>query len=260
MAQLAPPAPPLLLTKRVTSFLHANLSAHIHTAALTTPSGRLLAHASLSSSARALRRQCAVAASLWAIHGPSSRLADAAEAALPKTCSSTPGGAGAVARAVTVQLAGGAVFVVRALRCGILFVAVGGGGGGTSTPGSDRPVGSSPRGEGSGVLPHLGVRELPLGHQGNVGPAVVTVGPPSSPPLGSPSEAESVLSAGTGAGASVVSHATSSAGGGGSAGGGSTATVLATRRQAEELARWLDEKLGTLSVPEEIIGPGWDTR
>lgn len=34
----------------------------------------------------------------------------------------------------------------------------------------------------------------------------------------------------------------------------SAAPVVAMRRHAAELARWLDEKLGTLRVPEEGIG------
>jgi hypothetical protein len=33
-----------------------------------------------------------------------------------------------------------------------------------------------------------------------------------------------------------------------------TAAVVSLRRHAEDLARWLDDKLGTLRVPEEGVG------
>jgi hypothetical protein len=57
----------------------------------------------------------------------------------------------------------------------------------------------------------------------------------------SPRDTASILSGATGAtaqttGSSVVF-------------GAGTAGVMATRRHAEELARWLDDKLGTLEVP-----------
>lgn len=44
------------------------------------------------------------------------------------------------------------------------------------------------------------------------------------------------------------SHATSSYDGPG------TGVVVAMRRQASELARWLDDKLGSLAVPEDGVG------
>ncbi|KAL2755969.1 hypothetical protein ACRALDRAFT_1081989 [Sodiomyces alcalophilus JCM 7366] len=43
------PTPPLLLTKRLTAFLNANLSSTLHAAFLTTASGKLLAHAATPS-------------------------------------------------------------------------------------------------------------------------------------------------------------------------------------------------------------------
>ncbi|KAK0709483.1 hypothetical protein B0T26DRAFT_754679 [Lasiosphaeria miniovina] len=167
-SRVMPPPPPLLLTKRVTAFLRANLSAHIRAAALTTPAGNLLAHAS-NLPASALRRQCAVAASLWALHAPAiaarssssttlnstaSTFGDAVESALPlpppphphpplspssfstdgfhtprggsASSSRGGGGGGGAAPAVTVQLDSGAVFVIRRLRCGMLFICMGG--------------------------------------------------------------------------------------------------------------------------------------
>lgn len=58
--------------------------------------------------------------------------------------------------------------------------------------------------------------------------------------VGSPSEVESLISAG-----GLTTSSLESA---------SAAPVVAMRRHAAELARWLDEKLGTLRVPEEGIG------
>ncbi len=197
MSLSAPPPPPLLLTKRVTSFLHANLSPQIHTAALTTPA---------ESSSRMRQRSLPVrfggsaplAASLWALHAPeTSRFEENVEAALPSSSSSSGGGGslsavdGGRASAVTVQLDSGVVFVIRHLRCGMLFVCVGG---------SDGAAGSSARGT------HGQGHGFPL-QQGTAGPDGNGTAP-ISPPLGSPSEAGSILSAGTIGAATTTSHTT----------------------------------------------------
>jgi hypothetical protein len=63
--------PPLLLTKRLTGFLHANQSPQLPTLLLTTPHGKLLAHAS-PQPVSVLRTHVTVAASLLAIHTSSS--------------------------------------------------------------------------------------------------------------------------------------------------------------------------------------------
>ncbi|KAK4133634.1 hypothetical protein BT67DRAFT_355668, partial [Trichocladium antarcticum] len=197
------PPPPLLLTKRVTSFLRANLSPHVHAAMLTTPAGSLLAHAS-NLPAHALRRQCAVAASLWALQGPtsSSNPAGAGQGTVPagskKKRSKPP--------VVTVQLDSGAVFVIRRLRCGMLFICIGGTEGSagrrTPTPSEYRPL--------------------------------------------SPTSSASIHSAHTTGAATTTSMGSSTYTASGS--------VSGMRRQVEELARWLDERLGGLYVPEEGIG------
>lgn len=111
--------PPLLFTKRLTSFLASHLSATTHTLLLTTPTGRLLAHAS-DAAAAALRARATIAAGLVHMYS--------------RPGTSTTAGAGADEAAgaagakgplcVTVQMAEG-VFVVRVLRCGLLLVAVG---------------------------------------------------------------------------------------------------------------------------------------
>lgn len=64
-----------------------------------------------------------------------------------------------------------------------------------------------------------------------------------SPLLGSPSEVESVASTGA---ATTTSIATATSVG--------ASAVVAMRRHAEELARWLNEKLGPLGVPDETTG------
>ncbi|KAL2187240.1 hypothetical protein L209DRAFT_685483, partial [Thermothelomyces heterothallicus CBS 203.75] len=233
-----PPPPPLLLTKRVTSFLRANLSPLIHSAMLTTPAGSLLVHAS-NLPASALRRQAAVAASLWALQGPSNAgpgSTDPATASIPpgSTVRARKGGRHS-APSVTVQLDNGAVFVIRRLRCGMLFICMGG------------VEGAAPSGNSTTATP--------APH-------------PGSPYPGSPSQA-SVLSAHTTGAASTTSASTatvSAAGGSGSSnsiGGGSSSSssssVSLMRRHVEELARWLDERLGGLCVSEEGIGTGTGT-
>ncbi|KAF5227779.1 hypothetical protein FOXYS1_16047, partial [Fusarium oxysporum] len=73
------PTPPLLLTKRLTAFLNANRTPQLPTLLLTSPHGKLLAHASPHPVA-ALRTHATVAASLLAIHSTS---APALAASLP---------------------------------------------------------------------------------------------------------------------------------------------------------------------------------
>lgn len=63
--------------------------------------------------------------------------------------------------------------------------------------------------------------------------------PPQSTSHNEHAEVASILSAGTGASSSTTA---------GSAG------VMATRRHVEELARWLDEKLGKLDLPPMGFG------
>jgi hypothetical protein len=260
------PQPPLLLTKRVTSFLSANLTPQIHTACLTTPSGNLLAHASTISPARVLRRQAAVAASLWAMHNRPGYGRDV-EDALPKTCSSTPGEEGLAPKAITVQLepteagTGGTVVVIRGLRCGILFLVLAGpentitpaqpdGGSGTITPTGGSGSGSQAEGGTQSPKTHDASTNTAAAPGGSRSGPQSSLAPPGSPP-------DSLLSSGTAAAtASIASHATTASS---AAGGINTAFVLGIRRQAEEIARCLDDKLGSLTIPEESVG-GWDGR
>ncbi|KAF6818549.1 hypothetical protein CPLU01_13283 [Colletotrichum plurivorum] len=218
---LSQPTPPLLLTKRLTTFLSANLNAHLHTALLATPSGRLLAHAS-PHPVSLLRTQSTVASSLFALHA--STAPDIPDA-LPSSVSSAPppttetDAERGKPLTITVQLAAGVV-VIRRLKCGLLFVCIG-----PLAEQIDAPATTA------------GASETTHGNGERSGGATPSLAPAS------PSEADSVLSVGGITTASL-----------GSVGSVNTAGVVVMRRHAEELARWLDDKLGSLRVPEEGVG------
>ncbi|EAQ84902.1 hypothetical protein CHGG_08916 [Chaetomium globosum CBS 148.51] len=307
--RILPPPPPLLLTKRVTSFLRANLSPHIHSAMLTTPAGSLLAHAS-NLPASALRRQAAVAASLWALQGPSHTGQPSEQA----TSSIAPGSTVRTRKSgkhspptVTVQLDSGAVFVIRRLRCGMLFICMGG----AESAASDRPTPTPPAPHitrlSRSPAPIASATEPPTQNQqppdgaATADPSTTTAkSRPSTPPqpsapppttsttttppppttttttttLTTPTTTTTTAAGGGGGGAgsttplpgspsqaSILSTQTAHTTGGAStastatvSGGGASASLM--RRQVEELARWLDERLGGLCVPEEGIGMG----
>ncbi|KAJ4250438.1 hypothetical protein NW757_007270 [Fusarium falciforme] len=229
------PTPPLLLTKRLTAFLHANQTAQLPTLLLTSPHGKLLAHAS-HQPVSVLRTHATVAASLLAIHSTS---APALASALPGSRTPDPIGSsppdeddegdtdrlsqsqqleshpsargrGIKPATVTVQLTSGTV-VIRRLKCGLLFVCVG--------PASPDVA--------EHAVPHIDHVQVPAGEASHVG---------------SPDGADSILSTGAQTTASLESTI------------GTAAVVAALRRHAAELARWLDDKLGTLTVPEEGVG------
>ncbi|TLD30585.1 hypothetical protein PspLS_02376 [Pyricularia sp. CBS 133598] len=248
----APGVPPLLLTKRLSSFLQSNLSAHVHSALITTISGKLLSYASRQP-VSTLRTQCTVAASIWAIqtaaaadprggqrrarggdeddrsdedeeengeNGQSARKGESAlVGALPPSASaeSVASARAGRPRSITVQLSG-AVVVIRPLKSPLLFICIGPSSGavdpGTAAA-SEPPEEHVPAADGSGSPPQVTV----------------------SAAMGSPSETTSVLSAAPSTAATVTSV-------------GASAAVL-TRRHAEEMAKWLDDKLETLWVPEE---------
>ncbi|KAK4201562.1 hypothetical protein QBC40DRAFT_278106 [Triangularia verruculosa] len=244
-----PPPPPLLLTKRVTAFLRANLSPSLQAAMLTTPAGNLLAHAS-SLPASALRRQCAVAASIWALQSQSSPPPSEHKT---KRHKSTP--------ALTVQLDSGLVFVIRRLKCGMLFVCMGGSGGQSpsSPPQQQQQQQQNPSISAALSSPQPtptaehsdqqqdGLLHPGSGAQGDEGTTTTTT-PIGSPSANSEVGRASVMSAGTTSGQTITSQTSTSTTTTSSAG------VVLMRRQVEELARWLDDKLGGLCVPEEGIG------
>ncbi|KAK2590557.1 hypothetical protein QQS21_011759 [Conoideocrella luteorostrata] len=226
--------PPLLLTKRLNAFLHSNQTPQLPTLLLTTYHGKLLAHAG-PHPVSVLRTHATVAASLLAIHTsssvdvpsalPGSRTPDPINSSPVLGSDDTdhdshddlaPHDVIASKRAaaqrrtaksvkpvtITVQLSGGTV-IIRRLKCGLLFVCVG-----------------------------PSAHDLqPDAHLQRENGELVT---------GSPSEVESLVSAGGQTTSSLDSVG--------------AASVVAMRRHAGELARWLDDKLGTLRVPEEGVG------
>lgn len=281
MAHLRPP--PLLLTKRLTSFLQLNLSQQITTLLLLSPDGKLLAYASQPPIPVAtLRTHGTVAASLYTIHSNGADQ-DTIDAALPpgsrarRTSRGSSGSKSEGPLAVTIQLESGTVLVIRRLKCGMLFVCMGSPAGHDaqgSRPGTQHqqqqqqgnihaqaqggqaaqqptprtsqqnlkhPSQSSEDAAGTGTNGHTPASSPPPQPTATT-PA--TAYPPSSStqPLGSPPETASIRSAATGVSATSSSSAVFGAG---------TAGVVATRRHAEELARWLDDKLGALDVPDD---------
>ncbi|KAI0204562.1 hypothetical protein F4808DRAFT_347003 [Astrocystis sublimbata] len=118
--------------------------------------------------------------------------------------------------AITAQLAG-AVVVIRYLRCGLLFICLG-------------PVAES--------------ADLAARHPSRPTQTAQDHSEPQpSPLLGSPSEVESIHSTGAATTASIATTTTIGA-----------SAVVAMRRQAEELARCLNDRLGSLDVPDETAG------
>ncbi|KAI0120526.1 hypothetical protein F4776DRAFT_240352 [Hypoxylon sp. NC0597] len=243
---LSAPAPSLLLTKRLTAFLSSNLSPQLHTAVLTTLSGKLLAHAS-PHPVGTLRTQCTVAASIWALYSSPAASDTVAEALPPSQSSTIPTHSHNGPSAVTIQLTGG-VMVIRRLRCGLLFVCIGPTGAAEDATNANTSTHIQTQAQ-SQSQGHVQGRPMPApaaqaaGTSGSGGGSGSGHEPHPTTPLGSPSEVESVASAGAATTASIATTTSVAA-----------SAVVATRRQAEELARWLDDKLGSLGVVEEGLG------
>lgn len=211
---LAAPTPPLLLTKRLSAFLRANLSPQIHTTLLTTLAGKLLTYAS-PHSVTTLRTQATIASSLWALYAAPST-SNAVEGALPTHSASSLIGKPSPS-AITVQLTG-AVVVIRYLQCGLLFICI--------SPATESSGSASPG------YPHQQGRPMQASQE--------NLEAHPSPLLGSPSEVDSVASTGAATTASIATT--------------TSVAASAMRRQAEELARWLNDRLNSLDIPDETIG------
>lgn len=253
--------PPLLLTKRLNAFLHLNLTATITTLLLTTPDGKLLAYASNPPTpVTTLRTHGTVAASLYAIHSTGTDL-DTIDATLPRAASQqhddelprpSP-------LAVTIQLESGTILVIRRLQCGMLFVCMGPPPEPTTTTTTTTTNHNS---NSHPPTPHSTAHIQPLAGAITSNTATTTTtaaaaasnghgvqtpstSPPPAPPhgFGSPSEVASIRSTATGQ--STASSIMFGAG---------TAGVMSTRRHVEELARWLDDKLGPLDIPPNGFG------
>lgn len=251
--------PPLLLTKRLNAFLHLNLSATITTLLLTTPDGKLLAYAANPPTpVTTLRTHGTVAASLYAIHSTGTDL-DTIDATLPRTAHQqqqqqhddlprpSP-------LAVTIQLESGTVLVIRRLQCGMLFACMGPPPESTTTTTTTTNHSRPPTQHNTAHTQPLAgaitsaVTPTPVSAASNGhGAQTPSTSPPPAPTphggFGSPSEVASIRSTAT-----AQSTASSVMFGAGTAG------VMATRRHVEELARWLDDKLGPLDIPPNGFG------
>lgn len=230
--------PPLLLTKRLTAFLALNLTPALNTLLLLTLDGKLLAYASNPSlPVTTLRTHGTVAASLYAIH-TSGTDRETVRAALGGRAD---GGAGHEdgPLAVTIQLESGVVLVIRRLKCAMLFVAMGPPPPSPSTESTSRP--QTQHQHHHQQQAHLQPLAGAITGAAAAASAAQTNGG-QSPPLPSShtdhADVASILSAGTGASSTTAG----------------SASVMATRRHAEELARWLDEKLGALDLPPMGFG------
>ncbi|PKS11541.1 hypothetical protein jhhlp_003306 [Lomentospora prolificans] len=242
--------PPLLLTKRLTSFLATRLSPTSATSLLlTTPTGNLLAHASRpAKSAAELRAQATVASSLVAMHG------GCATHLVPNALSASLSPRG-----------GDAVFSSSSSYDDDANADA------SSDASSDNGDGDNQprrRGQQTGVAEGEGpcavtvqlsagvvvIRRLACGlllvcvgpseRGGGAGDdgASLAAGEPggNSSVVGSPDEGDSIVSGGA---SSVASGGSVRAQG-----------VLLVRRTAEEVARALDEKLGRLKAPLDTVG------
>ncbi|OAA70298.1 hypothetical protein ISF_02272 [Cordyceps fumosorosea ARSEF 2679] len=147
---------------------------------------------------------------------------------------------------ITVQLSGGTV-IIRRLRCGLLLVCVG-----PSPSAHDGAAAATAASASSSSAPlpgsSAGVAELT---QALESADLVSAETESLTSVGGQASATSGDSA---AAAGAAAAATAPSASGSSTSSGSSSSVVAMRRHAAELARWLDEKLGTLTVPEDRTG------
>jgi len=219
----------MLLTKRLTTFLSQNTSPQLPTLLLLSPTGKLLSSSS-PLSASTLRTQATLACSLWTLYQPS--VPSLITSSLPRTpqqsdmrnqprgsdstISSSTTAAENELSIITIQLSHG-VMVVRVLACGLLFVA----------------IGPSASGSSAQPSPHL----MQAHHASYSSQA----SPPSSPP---PRLEDSARERDVSAGSlrAVGSAPPSEAGSVGSS-GTRTSSIMAIRRRAEEVGKWLDGQL-----------------
>jgi hypothetical protein len=219
----------MLLTKRLTTFLSQNTSPQLPTLLLISPTGKLLSSSS-PLPASTLRTQATLACSLWNLYQPSAP--SLITSALPRTAqqsdarnhprlsesttSSTTTAAESELSIMTIQLSHG-IMVIRALACGLLFVA----------------IGPSSSGSSAQLSPHL--------LQGHHASLESQTSPSSSPPTRSEDTArEREISGGSFQAMGVTTP--SEAGSVGSS-GTRTGSIMGMRRQAEEVAKWLDGQL-----------------
>ncbi|KAH8684520.1 hypothetical protein BGZ60DRAFT_397726 [Tricladium varicosporioides] len=219
----------MLLTKPLTTFLSQNTSPQLPTLLLISPTGKLLSSSS-PLPASALRVQATAACTLWNLYNPFQNTSDSISAALGNTNSHTTAYTTSSAAttnendlsSITIQLSQG-IMVIRALSCGLLFVAIGP----TTNPSSSTSshtllpphTGSSHTSPPSSPQPQHEGQEG-IGERDHSGSSLAAIGSGGG---GAPSESGSV-------GSSVVGARTQ-------------ASILGIKRQADEVGRWLEGSL-----------------
>ena len=213
----------MLLTKRLSAFLANSTSPQLQTLLLLAPTGKLLSSAS-PSSASVLRTQATLACSLWNLYHPfPTTTSSFVSSSLPSAVASPYDND---LNSITIQLSQG-IMVVRALKSGLLFVAIG----------PSTSVSHSPHPSSQTLHPPTHLR-IPSSQ----------ASPPSSPSpqIDAHGSQTSLNVAGLGGSnpAGGISAAPSEAGSvGTSASLGAPTSIWGVRRQAEEVAKWLEGNL-----------------
>ncbi|KAH6724749.1 hypothetical protein BKA61DRAFT_466532 [Leptodontidium sp. MPI-SDFR-AT-0119] len=212
----------MLLTKRLTTFLSQNTTPQLPTLLLLSPTGKLLSSSS-PLPASTLRTQATLACSLWTLYQPTTSILPSA---LPSQSSQPPTQNQNQTHTITIQLTHG-IMVIRALSCGLLFVAIG-----PSTSSSSQ---------------HPSQHSLQAQAHLNMSLSRHT-SPPSSPPAhGEGHEGEREMG-----GLLAVGSAAPSDAGSIRSTGTRTGSLVGVKRQAVEVGKWLDAQLEgfRLSSPE----------
>jgi hypothetical protein len=216
----------MLMAKRLTTFLSQNTTPHLPTLILLSPTGKLLSSSSPLPTST-LRTQATLACSLWTLYQPGA--SSLISASLPRTSnnirgsdstlSSTTTAAENDLSTITIQLSHG-IMVIRALTCGLLFVAIG-------------PLNAS-----STSSPHPSSHTLTA-----QGSSHSYTSPPSSPPAHEGYEGVHERERdSSGSLVGIRSSAPSEAGSVGST-GTRTGSIMGVKRQADEVGRFLDAQL-----------------
>lgn len=257
----SPPSPPpsnhhkppqtmsqtMLLNKRLTSFFSQNTTPQLPTLLLISPTGKLLSSSSPLPASQ-LRMQATLACTLWNLYQPlqanngdilSAALSSQSSSSLRQSRSnpfptiSTPGGDDQ--SCITIQLSEG-IMVIRALKCKLLFVAIG--------------VSSVPTVYPTSPMLHAQAQHLSSSSFGSppTSPSPQHTEGQDSPLVGSHGDKEGHRESIGSSLAVKGSKAPSEAGSVGSTTRREQANIMAVKRQADEVGRWLEGSLEGFSL------------
>ena len=113
----------MLLTKPLSTFLAAHTTPQLHTLLLLSPTGKVLSSSS-ASPASTLRTQATLACSLWTLYHPFPSTTFPLVASSLPTSNPLPQSSNQDLNSITIQLEFG-IMCIRALKSGLLFVAIG---------------------------------------------------------------------------------------------------------------------------------------